>query len=253
MPACILAAPRPGFIKSAIAILIYAHLEQLLQKHADSDQPKFILTESVFSMDGDVADMARLGQLAKQYECLLVCDDAHGTGILGDKGAGLSGSCRSGDRHFFQGPWQAFGAFLGRIGADARLYHQPMRRLHLFNGPAPFCTWGHGRGPDPVALYGQRARPCGKVSGELSRRTEGPRHPLSALPQPRSYRSYLRSSDRVLNVSDKLKKAGIWATAIRPPTVSRGEARLRITFTVAHRQDDLEKLLTALDIAMKTI
>ena len=72
--------------------LDYDHLGELLAKHEKSDQPKFILTESVFSMDGDVADLEKIGRLcAKQHNCLLICDDAHATGILGIEGAGLCG------------------------------------------------------------------------------------------------------------------------------------------------------------------
>ena len=67
-----------------------AHLESLLTKHSDNPQPKFIVTESVFSMDGDIAPLKELGALAKRFGCFLICDDAHATGVLGPRGRGLA-------------------------------------------------------------------------------------------------------------------------------------------------------------------
>ncbi|MGD9196540.1 MAG: aminotransferase class I/II-fold pyridoxal phosphate-dependent enzyme, partial [Methyloceanibacter sp.] len=67
-----------------------AHLAELLDRHATDPRPKFILTESVFSMDGDVAPIAEIAKLAREHDAMLVVDDAHATGILGEGGRGLS-------------------------------------------------------------------------------------------------------------------------------------------------------------------
>ena len=67
-----------------------AHLAELLEAHGDDPRPKFILTESVFSMDGDIASIAEIAALAERASAYLVCDDAHATGVLGANGAGLS-------------------------------------------------------------------------------------------------------------------------------------------------------------------
>src|SRR5512144_30722 len=68
-----------------------AHLGTLLSQYQGDERPKFILTESVFSMDGDVAPLAEIGRLAREHDAMLVVDDAHATGILGEGGRGLSG------------------------------------------------------------------------------------------------------------------------------------------------------------------
>ena len=68
------------------------HLESLLKKHEHESAPKYILTESVFSMDGDIVPMDDICRLAQNYNCTVICDDAHATGVLGDKGKGLSGN-----------------------------------------------------------------------------------------------------------------------------------------------------------------
>lgn len=65
-------------------------LETLLKKHETDDAPKFILTESVFSMDGDIAPMEEIASLARAHDAFLICDDAHATGVLGEGGKGLS-------------------------------------------------------------------------------------------------------------------------------------------------------------------
>ncbi len=68
-----------------------AHLGSLLSQYQGDDRPKFILTESVFSMDGDIAPLAEIGRLAREHDAMLIVDDAHATGILGEGGRGLSG------------------------------------------------------------------------------------------------------------------------------------------------------------------
>ena len=68
-----------------------AHLAELLGRYQGDDRPKFILTESVFSMDGDVAPLSDIARLAREHEACLIVDDAHATGILGEGGSGLSG------------------------------------------------------------------------------------------------------------------------------------------------------------------
>ena len=68
-----------------------AHLGFASESNQGDERPKFILTESVFSMDGDVAPLAEIGRLAREHDAMLIVDDAHATGILGEDGRGLSG------------------------------------------------------------------------------------------------------------------------------------------------------------------
>lgn len=89
------------------------HLEMLLQKHHHSPQPKFILTESIFGMDGDRADLESLSWLAQKYEAFLYVDEAHATGVVGQRGYGLSPDVK-GKIHGVMG---TFSKALGLVGA----------------------------------------------------------------------------------------------------------------------------------------
>ena len=83
-----------------------AHLGALLSQYQGDERPRFILTESVFSMDGDVAPLAEIGRLAREHDAMLIVDDAHATGILGEGGRGLSGRGGYRHRHLLQGAWR---------------------------------------------------------------------------------------------------------------------------------------------------
>ena len=227
------------------------HLAQLLLKHESSDQPKFILTESVFSMDGDVADQPKLAELAKKHHCLLICDDAHATGILGENGAGLSGPADVVIGTFSKA-LGGFGAFL--VGSQ-------LMRDYMINRCAGFI---YSTAPPPSVLGAMDASlellPQMDIQrayvAQLAQRF---RDELSELGLEYGGSStqivpvILGSAKRVMKVADKLREAGIWATPIRPPTVPLGEARLRMTFNAAHRQADLDHLVSTLEKAVKIL
>ena len=116
------------------------HLESLLEKHKDDGTYKFIMTESVFSMDGDISPLAEIIKLAKKYYCFTVIDDAHSVGIMGKNGAGLAtdfpeidmvlGTCS-----------KAFGAFGGYVACTKEMaeYLRNFRfRPDLLNGFTSF-------------------------------------------------------------------------------------------------------------------
>ncbi len=231
--------------------LDYDHLGQLLAKYVNSDQPKFLLTESVFSMDGDVADLPRLGELAKQHSALLICDDAHATGILGAAGAGLCGPADV-----------TIGTFSKALGGfGAFVAGSQLMRDYLINRCAGFI---YSTAPPPSVLGAMDA------ALDLLPQLQGERAHVAQLAQ--SFRDelgargldfggsttqivpvILGSAERVVKISDELRQAGLWASAIRPPTVPSGAARLRITFNAAHRESDLERLVLALGKAVKYI
>ncbi len=227
------------------------HLAQLLTKYERSDQPKFILTESVFSMDGDVADLPKLAILAKQHNAFLICDDAHATGILGEGGAGL---CGPADLTIgtFSKALGGFGAFV--VGST-------LMRDYLINRCAGFI---YSTAPPPCVLGAmdaalellplmQAERAHVAHLAQVFRDELGIRGLDFGASKTQIVPVILGSAERVLKVSNHLRDDGIWATPIRPPTVSAGAARLRITFNAAHRQSDLDQLIFALDKAIKHI
>ena len=221
------------------------HLGELLSQYQDDSQPKFILTESVFSMDGDVAPLAAVARLARENNAMLIVDDAHATGILGEGGRGLSDEADLVIGTFSK----ALGGFGAYVACSATL------RDYLINrcGGLIYST----ALPPPVlgaidaaldllpSLDAQRAhvaclaeRFCvgARALSFDTRASTTQIVPLMA-----------GTNHAALALSKRLREAGFFATAIRPPTVPAGTARLRLAFTAAHTEADIDALLNALD------
>jgi len=221
------------------------HLGELLSQYQDDSQPKFILTESVFSMDGDVAPLAAVARLARENNAMLIVDDAHATGILGEGGRGLSDEADLVIGTFSK----ALGGFGAYVACSATL------RDYLINrcGGLIYST----ALPPPVlgaidaaldllpSLDAQRAH----VACLAERFCVGAR----ALSFDTSASTtqivplMAGTNHAALALSKRLREAGFFAAAIRPPTVPAGTARLRLAFTAAHTEADIDALLNALD------
>ena len=220
------------------------HLEELLTQHKGEHRPKFILTESVFSMDGDVAPLGKIAALSKAHEATLIVDDAHGTGILGPGGRGMS---EEADLVIgtFSKALGSFGAFVA--GSE-------VMRDYLVNRASGFVY--STALPPPV---------LGAIDAALDLLPEldGPRAHVARLAaafrqgaQALGYETgasttqivplMAGSAEAALGISETLRAAGVWATAIRPPTVPQGSARVRFAFTAAHSDADVARLHEAL-------
>jgi 8-amino-7-oxononanoate synthase len=221
------------------------HLGSLLSQYQGDERPKFILTESVFSMDGDVAPLAEIGRLAREHDAMLIVDDAHATGILGEGGRGLSEEADVVIGTFSKA-LGSFGAYVACSGSFREyLINRCAGLIYSTALPPPVL------GAIDAALYllpsldAERAH----VASLAKRFRQGARSlgydtgasitqivPLIA-----------GSNHAALSLSKRLREAGFFATAIRPPTVPAGTARLRLAFTAAHSTADLDGLLEALD------
>jgi 8-amino-7-oxononanoate synthase len=218
------------------------HLEQLLRRKAAPGR-RLIISDSVFSMDGDQAPVADLARLARTYGAALVVDDAHAFGVLGPQGGGL---CRSleGDLR----PDVVVGTMskaLGGYGGFAIC--SPELRSLLINRARSFI---YTTGLPPACLGSARAA-VGIIRSEPdlgSRLLARVRHfrkllvaegltvpvlPSAILPIE------LGDNKLALDVAGKLGFEGLVVTAVRPPTVPPGTARLRLSVTLAHTTDDL--------------
>lgn len=214
------------------------HLEHLLQQHADPTRPKFILTESVFSMDGDLAPMQTLSQLAQAYECFLICDDAHATGVLGARGRGLSDQADMVIGTFSK----AMGSFGAYVACSAVLKDYLINRcagLIYATALPPAVLGSIDAALDLVpTLDAERAHV--QVLAQAFGQGVGAQVHSQIVPV------HIGADADALAVALTLKDAGFWVTAIRPPTVPRGTARLRVTFSAAHRMEDVLHLAKAL-------
>ena len=220
------------------------HLRQLLDQSRQDDRPKFILTESVFSMDGDVAPLGEIAELARAHGATLIVDDAHATGILGEEGRGLSGEADIAIGTFSK----ALGSFGGYVACSETLRDYLVNRctgLVYSTALPPPVLGAIDIALDLVpSMNAERAH----VASLARRFREG----ASALGLSTGASTtqivpvIVGSPEAALAMSARLRSAGFWAVAIRPPTVPAGTARIRLAFTAAHEEADVDRLLDAL-------
>lgn len=223
------------------------HLETLLLNNADN-APTLVVTEGVFSMDGDCAPLAEIQRLCQAHNAWLMVDDAHGLGVLGRHG---KGSC---DAAGIQPDLLivTFGKALGGSGA-AVLCKKPIadyllqRARHLIYSTALPPAQADAvsaaikvikSDPKPYAYISElKARFLAKLDNEI---------PVAASNSP-ILPLIVGSSEAAVMLSDKLKDAGFWVSAIRPPTVPKGSARLRITLSASHSNTQVDALADAIN------
>jgi 8-amino-7-oxononanoate synthase len=220
------------------------HLRQLLDQSRQDDRPKFILTESVFSMDGDVAPLGEIAELARAHGATLIVDDAHATGILGEEGRGLSSEADIAIGTFSK----ALGSFGGYVACSEILRDYLVNRctgLVYSTALPPPVLGAIDIALDLVpSMNAERAH----VASLARRFREG----ASALGLSTGASTtqivpvIVGSPEAALAMSARLRGAGFWAVAIRPPTVPAGTARIRLAFTAAHEEADVDRLLDAL-------
>ena len=220
------------------------HLDHLLGRHRGR---KLILTESVFSMDGDRADLAALVQLAERHGAALYVDEAHATGVLGPQGRGLAAECGGVD--VVMGTLgKAFGAFGAYIAGSRTLIDWLVNRCAGFIYTTAL----------PPAVLGAVDAALDLVPGMDAERAQLQRN-SQRLRDALALRDYdtLGSSTQIvpavigseaaaLAAAQQLNDAGVLAVAIRPPTVPEGTSRLRFALNSTLAEPEMERLLAAL-------
>jgi 8-amino-7-oxononanoate synthase len=224
---------------------------ELPQVGSKSSARQLIMTDGVFSMDGDCADLNRISQIASQSNSACMVDDAHGFGVLGATGAGLLEQCGLGQQ---QVPilMATLGKAIGTSGAfiagsDAlieTLIQQARPYMYTTASPpaiaaATICSldivkrdnWRRDKLQVLIAYFQQRME-----------NTEFELMPSTTAIQP----IVIGDNNRALSLSEKLLRSGIQVTPIRPPTVPAGSARLRITLCASHEKADIDQLIKAM-------
>ncbi|GAA6144236.1 8-amino-7-oxononanoate synthase [Thalassolituus maritimus] len=229
----------------------YDQLTQLLQNSIpDAPAQTLIVSDSIFSMDGDLADIERLSQICTDHDALLMVDDAHGLGVLGEQGCGVRG-------HFNLTPHQlpvyvgTLGKALGGYGAFIAGEETVIDYLTQFARSYIYTTAFPPAIAEAMLGNIERARD-NQLRQQLSANIQQFRTgaideglPLMASDSP-IQPLLTGDSQRALDISERLRQSGYWVTAIRPPTVPQGEARLRVTLSAAHTTDHIKGLLDAL-------
>jgi 8-amino-7-oxononanoate synthase len=232
------------------------HLADLLAQHAAGARRLLIVSDSVFSMDGDLAPVPALAELAQRYGAMLVLDEAHATGILGAQGSGLAELHRDslsplGERFVKVGTLsKALGSQGGYVCASKQVvrYLLNTARPYIYStGLAPpvaaaaRCAVGIARAPEAAASRGRVLALARELQTRL--RARGWTVPATAT---QIVPIVVGSTPRALDLSRRLARAGLLVPAIRPPTVPAGTARLRVSLTAAHTPADVLALVEAL-------
>tara|TARA_R110001632_G_scaffold7435_2_gene29721 strand:- start:35813 stop:36994 length:1182 start_codon:yes stop_codon:yes gene_type:complete len=228
-----------------------ASAEKLLSRSTDSG---LLITDGVFSMDGDVAPLSELSNLAIKHDWMFMVDDAHGLGCLGEDGRGCL-SLAGLDAERLPILIGTFGKAFGTAGAFVATSHEYADYLTQFARPYIYTT---AMSPAMAGATLASLRIIQSSEGQerrdrLSAHIAYFRQRMQSLPvvlmasetaiQP----ILMGDSKTALQISERLKSLGVWCTAIRPPTVPIGSARLRITLSAAHSDADLVLLCDSLE------
>ena len=241
-------------ILSRARLIRYPHkdmdaLEKLLKKNSPltTHHSPLIITDGIFSVDGDIAPLKELSELADKYKCMLMVDDAHATGVLGSKGKGTSEHFGIDNPNRIQ--MGTLGKALGCFGA----YVAGSRKLidYLINKARSF-------------IYTTSLPPsvCAASIAAIDIIEDEPQLRQNLWDRIKFFRKGLKEAglntmqsetqiipiligkaDKTVKISNNLLDKGVFVQAIRPPTVPEGTSRLRITLMATHSWDDLKYAL----------
>ncbi|MBN1689340.1 MAG: 8-amino-7-oxononanoate synthase [Candidatus Omnitrophica bacterium] len=227
----------------------YARLEEILSK-AVSFRRRLVVTDTVFSMDGDLADIPELIHLKKKFDALLIVDDAHGTGVLGATGQGATEDINGAEEvDIVMGTLsKALGCLGGFACGNKALidYLINFARPFIFaTALPPMCC---AASIEAIKILKEepllRERLWNNVS--LARgNLKNLGFDFSQLASP-ILPLIVGEEKRAVEISESLLQEGFLVPAVRTPTVPRGKARLRLTISASHTQRDIEKICTVL-------
>lgn len=223
----------------------YDHLEQLLKQHTGHDKICFIITESVFGMDGDQADLTALVALARCYDAMLYVDEAHATGVFGARGFGLAAEFKSTIDVVMGTFGKALGSFGAYIACDQSLRDYLIQRcggLIYSTGLPPAVL---GSIDAALELLPSLTQERDELQRQAARVRQALRHQgwNCGASTTQIIPVILGSESAATDLSQALIEKGILAPAIRPPTVPRGTSRLRLSLSAAHTVEALDQLL----------
>ena len=224
-------------------------LESLLEKYKNHSNPKFIVTETVFGMHGDIINITALLTLAKKYNAFVYLDEAHATGIIGDEGYGLSSIPEINQQlkpipHMIMGTFsKAIGCSGGYIACSHELKKYVLNNSAGFiysTAPSPlvigaaYTAWQKIKNPEFIIArkklftlaqhFRQQLHSLGFNTGNSSS------HIIPLI---------LNTEKKVADLNEKLLHNNILVSSIRPPTVAPNQSCLRIALTIHHTEDDI--------------
>ena len=251
-----------GGLLSGARFKRYAHadVENLNVHLKKATGNKLIVTDGVFSMDGDFAPLKALSVAAKAGDAWLMVDDAHGLGVIGEHGGGLLEyyGLNQDDVPVLMGTlgkgFGTFGAFVA--GSDVLIETLIQKaRTYIYTTALPAAVAEATRASLKIVIAENWRRDKLKKLAERFRLGAGQLGLQLMNPNPADITSAIQpiiigDSQQAVEISNALLNAGFLVSAIRPPTVPQGSARLRVTFSALHEEQHVDRLLDALDKAM---
>ena len=239
---------------SRATIRVYPHADAAAldaQLRAQSSGRALVLTDGVFSMDGDLAPLPAIAGVCKRYGAFLAVDDAHGLGVIGATGRGSLEHFRLGAQEVpalvgtLGKAFGSFGAFVaGRGDLIETLVQRARTYIYTTALPAPVAAAARAALAVSTEESWRRERVLA-LTRRFRERATAAGLPLadSATPiQP----VMLGGADTAVRASAALLERGFYVAAIRPPTVPAGSSRLRVTLSAAHREADVDALVDAI-------
>jgi 8-amino-7-oxononanoate synthase len=229
----------------------YVHADAADAARALGSGAALIVTDGVFSMDGDTAPLAQLSSLAQQHDSWLIVDDAHGLGVLGGHGGGILEQEGLDARQvpiLIGTLGKAFGTFGAFVAGDAVLmeYLLQRARTYIYTTAVPPAIAAATRAA--LRLLRQEDWRRERLRALIQRfRTACAAYALPLLPSQTPIQPLLLGDAALAQqTAQRLEELGFLVSAIRPPTVPRGTARLRITLCSAHRDEEVDALVASL-------
>ncbi|MDB5459283.1 MAG: 8-amino-7-oxononanoate synthase [Caulobacteraceae bacterium] len=230
------------------------HLERQLQALPNQGASRLIVTETVFSMDGDRADLAGLADLADRYDAILYLDEAHATGVFGPHGAGLAAelpACPAGGRApaIVMGTLgKALGGFGAYVAGPQLLIDALVQACGGFiysTAPPPAVLGALDAALDLVPGMGAERAALQAAAGRV-RRAAAARGFDTLGSSTQIVPLQLGAESWAMKAMADLEAAGLLGVAIRPPTVPEGSSRLRLSLSTVHSDADIDRLVEAI-------
>ncbi len=233
------------------------HLEKLIQENKDKHKRNFIVTDTVFSMDGDIANLEEIAALAEKYNCITVADEAHATGIFGKKSSGVIEELELKESFPIK-----IGTCSKAIGVEGGFCSGPKNVIEYLKNKARSFIFSTSPSPAVIGATLKSFELIKDGNWRKEKLWENAKLLHSGLKKNFKLELntfttpiivvYFNSIEEALNISEKLfNECHIWAPAIRPPTVK--QARIRLTPISTHCEDDINFVIKAFDYLSKEI
>jgi 8-amino-7-oxononanoate synthase len=246
---------------SKAKLQVYPHcdaaaLRELLRKDAARHEKKLVLTDGLFSMDGDIAPLVALCDVCDEFGAMLLVDDAHGTGVMGAGGRGVCELLGVEQRVAVRVGTlsKALGAQGGFVAGDRPVIdwlRNEARTQFFSTALSPMMCAAAIRSLKVVREEPWRRDRIATSRSRLLAAIEewgfAATHPVEGPIVP----ILLGSPDRAIEASRRLEEAGVFVPAIRPPTVKQGTSRLRISLSAAHDDEAIDRLIAGLQRAIR--